>query len=165
MSQTSLPSHTGPTARMIVRRSRSSLAAKRCIVPAPRSKPSRRTYMAIINATKMNQIVSTIPPSLGRQTFGRFQRLLIAFRPVGDLAHHEHDVQEAHDQVHPRETYEGEKHAAGGDERRDPLRGSEDAVGEPGLAPEFGGEPPGGVRDEREGRGEHQNPEHPAGAV
>src|SRR5215212_595656 len=133
MSQTSLPSHTGPTARMIVRRSRSSLAAKRCIVPAPRSKPSRRTYMAIINATKMNQIVSTIPPSLGRQTFGRFQCLLIAFRPVGDLANHEHDVQEAHDQVHPSEPYECEEDAARGDQGRDALRRPEDAVCEPGL--------------------------------
>src|SRR5215216_3831211 len=36
---------------------------------------------------------------------------------------------------------------------------------EPGLTAEFGGEPPGGVRDEREGHGEHQDPEHPAGAV
>src|SRR5215211_1966877 len=128
MSQTSFPSHTGPMARMIVRRSRSSLAAKRCIAPAPRSKPSRRTYMAIINATRINQIVSTMPPVLGRQTFGRFQRLL--FRPVGDLAHHEHDVEEAHYQVHPCEPYKREEHAARGDERGDTLRRPEEAVGE-----------------------------------
>src|SRR5215210_6760199 len=151
-------------ARMIVRRSLSSLAAKRCMAPAPRSKPSRRTYTAIINATKINQAVSTVPPFLGRNAFCRFQCLL-AFRTVGDLAHHEHDVEEAHDQVHPREPYEREQHAARGDEWRDTLRSSEDAVGEPWLASELRCEPPCGVRDEREWDGEHQDPEHPASIV
>src|SRR5215207_575800 len=137
----------GPMARMIIRRSLSFLAAKRCMAPAPRSKPSRRTYMATINATKINQIVSTVPPVLGRNAFGRFQRFLLG--AMGHLAHHEHDVEEAHDQVHPREPYEREEHAARGDEWRDTLRCSEDAVGEPGLAPELRGKPSCCVRDER----------------
>ena len=80
--------------------------------------------MAIINATNMNQNVSTVPPSLGREPFGGLRRLLFAFGPVGYLAHHEHDVEEAHDQVHPRETYEREEHAARRDERRDAPRRS-----------------------------------------
>jgi hypothetical protein len=49
---------------MIIRRSSSFLATKGWIAPAPRSKPSRRTYMAIINATATNQNVSifSAPP-------------------------------------------------------------------------------------------------------
>src|SRR3712207_2449728 len=151
-------------ARMIVLRSRSSLAANRCMAPAPRSKPSRRTYMATISATQINQIVSTVPPSpSGRQVLGRLQSLRLG--TVLHLAYHQHDVEEAHDEVHPREAYEREEHAPRGDEGRDALRGPEEAVGEPGLAPELGREPSGGVRDEGEGYGEHQDPEHPARLV
>src|SRR3712207_6816213 len=153
-------------ARMIVLRSRSSLAANRCMAPAPRSKPSRRTYMATINATQTNQIVSTVPPLLsGRQALGRLQRLRLGLGTVLHLAYHQHDVEEAHDEVHPCKAYEREEHVARGDQRRDALRGPEEAVGEPGLAPELGREPPGGVRDKGEGYGEHQDPEHPARLV
>src|SRR5215216_5613122 len=148
-------------ARMIARRSRLSLAANRCMAPAPRSKPSRREYMVIMKATAMNQKVSTLPSS-GCLSLGQLRLLHLDFRTVIHLAYDQQDVEEAHDQIHARKSYEREEHVARGDLGRFTLRGSEEAVGEPGLSPEFGREPPCGVRDEREGYGEHENPEHPA---
>src|ERR671910_1693145 len=143
MSQTSFPSHTGPIARMIIRRSRSFLATKGWMAPAPRSKPSRSTYAVIMNATAMNQKVSIAPPpSLGRQALGGFERLRLGLGAVVHLTHHEDDVQEAHDQVHPHKADKGEEHVAGGQQRRDTLFGAEEAVGEPGLASQLGGVPP-----------------------
>src|SRR5829696_8918709 len=112
-------------ALMIVRRSRSSVAANRCMAPAPRSKPSRSTYMVIMNATQINQMVSTVSPILSsfsdRQALWGVERLCLGLGAVGHLTHHEHDVEEAHHKVHPREPYEREEHVARGDQRRDPL--------------------------------------------
>src|SRR5215210_4215459 len=125
-------------ARMIVRRSLSFLAAKGWIAPAPRSKPSRRTYMVIMNATAMNQKVSTSPSS---------GCLFLGLRPVIHLAHDQQDVEETHDEIHTRKSYEREEHIARGDLRRHALRGSKEAVGKPGLPPELGHEPSGGVGD------------------
>ncbi len=81
------------------------------------------------------------------------------------LAHHQHYVEEAHDQIHPREPYEREEHATRGDEGRYTFRGAEEPVGEPGLAAELGREPSCCVGDKREGYGEHQDPEHPTRSV
>src|SRR5215204_6511949 len=108
-------------ARMIIRRSSSFLATKGWIAPEPRSKPSRRTYMAIINATATNQNVSiflllpVLRRAARRSALGQLRLLRLCLRTVGYLAHHQQDVQEAHDQVHPGEPNKGEEHVPGGD--------------------------------------------------
>src|SRR5215208_3601729 len=120
MSQTSLPSHTGPMARRTRRRSGSFFATKGCMAPAPRSKPSRSTYMVSMKATRMNQSVSTFL-SLGSKALALGPLLALSNRAVGHLAYHQHEVEEAHDEVHPREADQSKEHVARGDQGRHPL--------------------------------------------
>src|ERR671921_638244 len=57
--------------------------------------------------------------SFSGQTLARGR--LLGLRSVGHLAHHEHEVEEAHDEVHPRKSYEREEHVARGDQGRRSL--------------------------------------------
>src|ERR1035438_6704564 len=60
-----------------MRRSASVRSTSRCTMPAPRSKPSRITYMAIIAATRQNQVVSMSEPQ--PRGGARFQNGLRSF--------------------------------------------------------------------------------------
>jgi hypothetical protein len=62
MSQTSFPFQIGPIAPVASSRSGSLRGRTRCSAPTPRSKPSRTTYIVIMNARKLNHMVSTRPP-------------------------------------------------------------------------------------------------------
>src|SRR5918998_4142627 len=103
-----------------------------------------------MNATAINQKVSTGFPFLGREALGRFQGLLFVVGAVAYLAHHDEHVEEAHDEVQPHEPDEREEHAARRDQRRDALLRTEEPVGEPRLSSELRAEPPGGVGYKRE---------------
>src|SRR3954470_16863753 len=99
MSQTSFPSHTGPMARITIRLLSSFFATNGWMAPAPISKPSRRTYMVIMNATAMNQNVSIFRSSLflfvplDGLPLGQLRLLGLGLRSVTHLAHHEGEVQ------------------------------------------------------------------------
>src|SRR5436190_14313931 len=105
MSQTSLPSQTGPMARRIVRRSASFLAADRWITPAPRSKPSSSTYMVSMNATRMNHSVgmALLSRLVDSQPLGRLRLLGRGRRAMCRLAHHQEDVEQPQDEIHAGE--------------------------------------------------------------
>src|SRR5437588_5014979 len=110
MSQTSLPSQTGPMARRIVRRSASVLAAERWITPAPRSKPSSSTYMVSMKATRMNHSVGMVCSTLvAGQRLGRLRRLGRGGGTMCRFAHHQEDVEQPQDEVHTREADQGEE--------------------------------------------------------
>ena len=55
MSQTSLPSHSGPIVLMAARRSASSVPTTSCSMPTPKSKPSRTKKPVHKTAMTMNQ--------------------------------------------------------------------------------------------------------------
>src|ERR1035441_18681 len=113
-------------------------------MPAPRSKPSRTTYIAIMTATRQNQVVCMSEPR--PRGGGRFQYALRAFV---DCAIDQEQEENREDGVDAHETDQGEEGIAGGDVRGDAGRCAHDAVDQPRLAAHFGGDPSGGGRDVR----------------
>src|SRR5579862_872224 len=125
------------------RRSPALRATRRWTMPAPMSKPSSTTYIAIITATSMNQTVGT----------------LHLLRSVLDFAIDQQQEQHSQNRVHAHETDQSEQRITGGDMRRDSCGRAQQAIDEPGLAAGFGGDPSGGVGDVREGNHEHEYPQ------
>src|SRR4029077_16241911 len=112
MSHTSLPSHTGPTEAKTWRRSASVFATKRWIAPAPRSKPSSKTYTGIMMATRQNQIVP-IHSSICRDGDRRLAvQRIIRIGSVLDLAIHEKQPEDAQHGVQAHESEKGEPRIA-----------------------------------------------------
>src|SRR5437870_12742535 len=107
ISQTSFPSHTGPIERSTRRRSASERATTRWIAPAPRSKPSRITYMIPMKASRQNQR-SPMPASVGRP---------LGLGAVRDLAINEEESEQGEERVHARQAAACETRVASGDER------------------------------------------------
>src|SRR6185295_9518658 len=145
MSQTSLPSHTGPIDRRTAARSSRVFAMNRWRIPAPRSKPSRTTYPVRVAAIRQNQSVSM---SVGT---------------LADPADHEEEEEGAQRRVKAHEAEQREHRVAGGDVGRRAVAGEQKSVDEPGLAAELRGHPARRVGDVREGEQEHQHPEQRAG--
>src|SRR5258708_3845737 len=115
MSQTSLPSQTGPMVRITVRRSWSVLAMYRCNTPAPRSKPSRTTYAVIMIATSQNQM-----KSMGRFLLRYGDRIaginggfMLGTRAMRDLAVHQHQKQNRQHGIESHEAEQGKQSVAG----------------------------------------------------
>src|SRR4029077_16454449 len=121
MSHTSLPSHTGPTEAKTWRRSASVFATRRWMAPAPRSKPSSRTYTVIMMATRQNQIVPIPAPSIrGDGKLGIASQNFIRIRPALDLPVDQEEPQDPEHRVHAHEPDQREPRVAGADLRRDP---------------------------------------------
>src|SRR5208337_3579661 len=133
------------------------------MAPAPRSKPSKRTYKATMTATRQNQRVSIVGSLCLNQCGGFRARHFFNLGPVFDFAIDEEEPEDGKQSVHAHETEQSEPGIARSNARRNAVNRAHDAVNEPGLAAEFGGHPPGGVGDVREGSAEHQEPKHPAG--
>src|SRR5258705_9634269 len=134
------------------RRSESVRATRGERIPAPRSKPSRKTYMASISAA-----IAYHSSNMGGLRAGSFD----GERPraVSNLPADEEEEEDEKDQIEPAESHQGEQHGPGVDGGTAPRGGPEKTVDEPGLTAELGGHPPDGVRDVRQGKGEHENPQ------
>src|ERR1039457_645275 len=122
-------------------------------MPAPRSKPSSTTYMAIMTATRQNQVVSMSEP---------FRN---AFRSFVDCAIDQEQKENREDGVDSHEADQREKGVAGGDVRGDAGRGAHDAINQPRLAAHFGGDPSGGGRDVGKRQHQQQKPKTGGGTV
>src|SRR5262245_8173291 len=70
-------------------------------------------------------------------------------RSVSDLPRDQEQEEDAERQVEPAESDQGEEHGPRVDGGAAPLGGPEEAVHEPGLTAELGGDPPRRVRDVR----------------
>src|SRR6266852_5264149 len=136
------------------RRSESVRATKGERIPAPRSKPWSATYMANISAAIANH--SSNMGALHAGPCDRPERP----RTVGDLPSDQEEEQDAERQVEPAEAHEGEEDGPGMNGGARPLGGPEETVDQPGLAAQLGGHPADGVRDVRERKGEHDDPQH-----
>src|SRR5579862_6823260 len=116
MSQTSLPSHTGPMERMTRARSAAVRATKRWMMPAPMSKPSRTTYMASMAATRQNQRAPMVLVRRGAGGAGNFEaRLGFAAGTAFDFAIDEEEEKNGEHGIHAGEADEREPDAATGD--------------------------------------------------
>src|SRR6266404_6452037 len=145
MSHTSLPSQTGPTEAKTCRRSASVFATRRWIAPAPRSKPSSKTYTVIIMATRQNQMVP-MHSSICRDGDRRLAaQRIIGLGSVLDLAIHEKQPEDAQHGIQAHESDQREPRIARAYPRRDSVRGAHQPIDEPGLTPELRGHPSCGI--------------------
>src|SRR5215218_9067260 len=108
-SQTSLPSHTGPTVSSIVRRSSSSRATNGSSMPTPKSNPSSTKYVAQKTPIRQNQKTSSVtaPPSLREH-----RRALLGDDRRVDAreAAHQDEVEHGEHRVEEQERAEAERH-------------------------------------------------------
>src|SRR5262245_6994176 len=84
------------------------------------------------------------------------------FWAVSDLAADQGEVEDAEDEVETGKADQCEDCTALADDLAGAVARAEQAVDEPRLAAQFGSHPADGVRDEREGKREHQGPEQRA---
>src|ERR1017187_1586231 len=101
-------------------------------MPAPRSKPSSTTYMAMMTATRQNQVVCMSEPQpRGGAHLGDGPRAFV------DGAIDQEQKKNREDGVDPHEPDQREEGVAGGDVRGDAGRCAHDAVDQPRLAAHF----------------------------
>src|SRR3954447_25599378 len=115
MSQTSLPSQTGPIAARTVRRSSSVRATSRRTMPTPKSKPSRPAETA------------SIPETIAYQRASMVGVLTWRGRAALDLVEDVHDEEHAQQQVQPGKPQRCEDDVARVHEGRVGVRGAHQA--------------------------------------
>src|SRR5262245_34075217 len=118
------------------------------------SQPSRTTKTISMKQRSANQIstmngrrVQKDPP------YGSF------FRTVEYFAADEIQIQKAKDEIHSRSTYQREDHSARAHDLAESLLRAEQSVNQPRLSTQLARHPSRRVRDERERKREHQNPQ------
>src|SRR5262245_33795291 len=143
ISQTSLPSHSGPIVLMAARRSASLRPTTLCSMPTPKSNPSRTKKPVHKIAMTMNQngtkLLIGIPsvPDCGQGCvyFGRFAqgRQLLTRVPQ-----HEPQVDGAERAVQQDECDQADPQPGDTDRRGDPVLGQHDALHDPRLPAALG---------------------------
>src|SRR6185295_15848411 len=129
--------------------------------PAPKSKPSSTTKAAAVTAIKANQMVSMSGP-LSAHRYSRYRhngRPRVRPGAVPDLPPHQVEERQAEHEVEAGEAEAGEHRLPSVHRRRGAVDRTQEAVDQPGLPPQLGRHPAGGVGDVGEGEGEHQEPE------
>src|SRR5216684_1574095 len=117
-------------------------------------------------ATSQNQIVPITLSSIRRQDNRIFAAWTMArIRSKFDFAINQEQPQNPQNRVHPHEANQREPRIARADARRDAARSAHQSVDQPGLPPEFGGHPSGGVRNVGKRNAEHQQPVYPARVI
>src|ERR1700744_5296754 len=139
ISQTSLPSHTGPIVLMAARRPASSWPTRLCSMPTPKSNPSRMKNPVHRTAMTMNQNGTMMTSELnswdGRVGVGVGAR---GWQLVAGVLQHQEEVDRAEDAVQQRESDHADPQPGGADGGRDPVLGQHDALHDPGLPAAFG---------------------------
>src|SRR5450755_66943 len=124
ISQTSLPSHSGPIVLMAARRPASSLPTRPCSMPTPKSNPSRtknpvhRTVMTMNqNGTSLIAVPLVLDGRHGRVHLGLGAggRKLLA-----GVLQHQHQVDRRQRAVQQHEHRQADHQGGGADRRRDP---------------------------------------------
>src|ERR1700722_142219 len=166
ISQTSLPSHSGPIVLMAARRPTSSRPTKLCSMPTPKSKPSRTKNPVHRTAMTMNQngirlpIVTSILDGRDRGIhvgLGSWRREFLA-----RVLEHEQEIDGAERAVERDEGDDADPQPGGADGRRDAVLGQHDALHDPRLAAALGQQPARGVQHERQHGSPDRHPqEHP----
>src|SRR6202035_5005261 len=166
ISQTSLPSHSGPIVLMAARRSMSSRPTKLCSMPTPKSKPSRTKKPVHKTAMTMNQNGIRVPIATsildGRDRgihvgLGSWRREFLA-----RVLEHEQEIDRAERAVEGDERQDADPQPGGADGRRDAVLGQHDSLHDPRLAAALGQQPARGVHQERQHHSPHGHPqEHP----
>src|SRR6266498_596617 len=137
ISQTSLPSHSGPIVLMAARRPASSLPTAPCSMPTPKSKPSRTKKPVHRTAMRMNQNgTSFIVTSILDGWHGRADIGLGAGRRelLTCVLQHQHQVDGREHAVQQDEDNQADHDGSGADRRRDAVFRQHDALHDPGLA-------------------------------
>src|SRR5215204_50045 len=155
ISQTSLPSHSGPMAPSAFRRPWSSRPTRPWSMPTPKSNPSS-TRNPVQNTTRtMNQkLTRVMVTSVGEveggwRVFG-WGRVGFGSKLLTGEMGHQQEVDHAQGRV------EQDEHAEADDDRRDAVRRRDgvpdqlQALHDPGLAAVLGQQPAGGVHQERQ---------------
>src|SRR5437867_6952167 len=151
--------------RRTSRRSESDFATSKWMIPAPMSNPSSTTYIAIMTATRQNQIVSMMV-LLIRSSWraARSRRGAHSFRSwaVLDFAALEEKKENAEHRVHAHEADQCKPGIPRRDLRRNSFGRAQEPVDQPRLAADLCRDPSGGVSDVGEREREHQSPQHEA---
>src|SRR5271156_3991886 len=134
ISQTSLPSHSGPIVLMAARRPASSVPITLCSMPTPKSNPSRTKKPVHKMAMMMYQngiIVTSIQN-------GRHRRVHVGLGARGrelfaGVLQHQDQVDGAQRAVQQDEGDQADPQPAGGQGRGDPVFGQHDALDDPRL--------------------------------
>src|ERR1700674_787593 len=117
-------------------------------------------------ATSQNQIVPIPLSSLRRQYDRIFAgRTIARVRSELHLTINKEQPQDRQHRVHPHEANQREPSIARDHARRDTAGGAHQSVDQPGLPPQFGSHPSGGVGDIWQGHAQHQHPQHPTGVI
>src|SRR5271166_509021 len=168
ISQTSLPSHSGPIVLMAARRPASSVPITACSMPTPKSNPSRMKKPVHNTAMTMYQngmrllIVTSIQD-------GRHRRVRVGFGARGrqlfaGVLQHQEQFYGGERAVQQDEGDQADPERGGADGRGDPVLGQHDALHDPRLPAAFGQEPARGVHQERQYGSPYRHPqEHPGG--
>src|ERR1700723_3017129 len=166
ISQTSLPSHSGPIVLMAARRPASSLPTALCSMPTPKSKPSRAKKPVHRTAMTMNQngirlpIVTSVLDGRDRGV-----RLGLGSRRrefLTRVLQHEQEIDGAERAVERDEGDDADPEPGGADGWRDAVLGQHDALHDPRLAAALGQQPARGVHHERQHGRPYRDPqEHP----
>src|SRR5215475_3377473 len=166
ISQTSLPSHSGPIVLITARRPASSLPTGMCSMPTPKSNPSRMKKPVHKNAMRMNQngtsalIATSILDSRHGCVFlsgGARRRELFT-----GVLQHQQQVHSGDHRVHQHEYGQADRDPGGRQGRRYSVFGQEDALNDPWLAATLGQQPARGVHQERQHRSPRRHPQEDA---
>src|ERR1700730_8852413 len=113
------------------------------MAPAPRSKPSSRTYTAIMMAIRQNQIVSISPSSIcGDGDCWFAARTAARLRPHLNFAIQQEKPENSQNAIQSHEADQREPRVARADSGRDAVRGAHQAVDQPRLTAKLGRQPP-----------------------
>src|ERR1700753_1563868 len=132
ISQTSLPSHSGPIVLMAARRPASSVPITPCSMPTPKSNPSRMkkpvhsTAMTMYQKTARLLIVTSVQD-------GRYRRVGIGLGARGrellaGVLQHQQQVDGGEHGVEQDEGHQADPQPGGAQGRRDPVLGQHDAL-------------------------------------
>src|SRR6266567_3999723 len=167
ISQTSLPSHSGPIVLIAALRSASSLPTALCSMPTPKSNPSRMKKPVHNTAMRMNQngtsvlmATSILDGGHGRVRFGAGAR---GRERLSGVPEHQQQLNRGDHGVHQDECRQADRDPGGGQRRRDPVLGQHDALHDPRLPATLCEQPARGVHQERQHRGPGRQPQKPPG--
>src|SRR5271169_177833 len=169
ISQTSLPSHSGPIVLMAARRPASSVPITPCSMPTPKSKPSRTKNPVHKIAMMMYQNGMRLLIVTPLVQDGRHRRVRVGLGARGwqllaGVLQHQDQVDGAERAVQQDEYHQADPQRGDADGRGDPVLGQHDALHDPRLPAAFGQEPARGVHQERQHRCPYRYPEeHPGG--
>src|SRR6478672_12677777 len=165
ISQTSLPSHSGPIVLIAARRPPSSPPTRLWSMPTPKSNPSRMKNPVHKMAMMMYQ--NGMRPIVTSVLDGRYRRVRVGLGARGrelfaGVLQHQDQVDGGERAVQHDEGDQADPQPGGAEGRGDPVLGQHDALYDPRLPAALGQEPARGVHDERQHRGPDRHlQEHP----